>query len=42
MVEQLRDELSMGMAELEEQLARPVRLQPETAYLQDAFDVVPL
>ena len=41
-VEQLRDELSMGMAELEEQLARPVRLQPETAYLQDAFDVVPL
>ncbi|MCK5771713.1 ribonuclease G [Algiphilus sp.] len=41
-VDRLRDELSVGMAELEEQLARPVRLQTETGYLQDTFDVVPL
>ena len=41
-IERLRDDLSVGLAELEEQLSRPVRLQPEPQYLQESFDVVPI
>jgi ribonuclease G len=41
-IARLRDEHSMGLAELEEQLHRPVRLQAEATYLQDNFDVIPL
>ena len=29
-----------GLLELEQQIAKPIRLQPESLYLQDQFDVV--
>jgi ribonuclease G len=33
---------SLGLAELEAQLNRPIRMQAEAAYSQETFDVVPL
>jgi ribonuclease G len=36
----LLDEESNGLAELEAHTGKPVRLQPESLYLQDQFDVV--
>ena len=36
------EELSLGLAELEAQLHRPIRLQAEISYGQESFDVVPL
>ena len=36
------EEQSLGLAELEAQLHRPIRLQAETSYGQESFDVVPL
>jgi ribonuclease G len=39
-IELLLDEQSIALAELEEQIGKTVRLQPESLYLQDQFDVV--
>lgn len=39
-IELLLDEESNGLAELEAHTGKPVRLQPESLYLQDQFDVV--
>jgi ribonuclease G len=39
-VESLLDEESAAMAELETQLARPIRLQAEALYGVDQYDVV--
>jgi ribonuclease G len=33
---------SLGLAELESQLRRPIRLQADTSYGQESFDVVPM
>jgi ribonuclease G len=41
-IERLTGEESRGLAELEASLERPIRLQPETGYTQESFDVVPL
>jgi ribonuclease G len=41
-IARLTDEQPQALAELEEQLRRPIRLQAEPQYLQDAYDVVPL
>ncbi|MDD3763279.1 MAG: ribonuclease G [Nevskiales bacterium] len=41
-IQQLVEEDSMGLAELESSLNRPIRLQAESAYTQESFDVVPL
>jgi ribonuclease G len=41
-IARLMDEQSHELAELEEQLKRPIRLQAESLYLQEGFDVVPL
>lgn len=41
-IQRLFDEQSQGLAELEEQLQRPIKLQAETSYLPEHFDVVPL
>jgi ribonuclease G len=41
-IARLTDEQPQAMAELEELLRRPIRLQAEPQYLQDAYDVVPL
>lgn len=41
-LEMLVDEESASMAELEVATGRPIRLQAETLYAQDHFDVVPL
>ncbi len=41
-IERLTDEQPQALAELEEQLHRPIKLQAEPQYLQDAYDVVPL
>jgi ribonuclease G len=41
-IQRLVEEESLGLAELEAALNRPIRLQAETAYNQDSFDVVPL
>jgi ribonuclease G len=41
-IARLLDEQSQGLAELELQLKRPIRLQTENQYLQDNYDVVPL
>ena len=38
----LFDEQSQGLAELEEQLKLPIKLQAEAGYLLEAYDVVPL
>ena len=39
-IELLLDEESNGLAEIEEQIGKRIRLQPETLYLRDQFDVV--
>ncbi len=39
-IELLLDEEAKGLAEIEEQTGKPIRLQPESLYLQDQFDVV--
>jgi ribonuclease G len=39
-IEMLLDEQAAGMAELEEQTGKPIRMQPEALYLPDQFDVV--
>jgi ribonuclease G len=39
-IELLLDEQSNALAELEEQIGKTIRLQPESLYLQDQFDVV--
>lgn len=39
-IELLLDEEASGLAELERQTGKPIRLQPEALYLQDQFDVV--
>ena len=41
-VDRLLDEESTGLAELEAQIGKPIRLQAETLYSQEQFDVVPL
>jgi ribonuclease G len=41
-IARLMEEQSQDLAELEEQLKRPIRLQSESLYLQDGFDVVPI
>ncbi|HKV98018.1 MAG TPA: ribonuclease G [Gammaproteobacteria bacterium] len=41
-VGRLLDEESTGLAELEAQIGKPIRLQAETLYSQEQFDVVPL
>ena len=41
-IARLTDEQPQALAELEEQLHRPIKLQAEAQYLQDAYDVVPL
>jgi ribonuclease G len=39
-IELLLDEESKGLLELEQQIGKPIRLQPESLYLQDQFDVI--
>ena len=39
-IEFLLDEEARGLAEIEEQTGKAIRLQPEALYLQDQFDVV--
>ncbi|HET7396316.1 MAG TPA: ribonuclease G [Gammaproteobacteria bacterium] len=41
-VDLLLDEESAGMAELETQIGKPIRLQTEALYTQEQFDVVPM
>ncbi len=41
-IQRLLEEESLGLAQLEALLERPIRLQAETAYAQESFDVVPL
>jgi ribonuclease G len=39
-IELLLDEEARGLAEIEEQTGKTIRLQPEALYLQDQFDVI--
>ena len=39
-IELLLDEESNGLVELEQQIGKPIRLQPESLYLHEQFDVV--
>ena len=39
-IELLLDEEANGLAEIEEQIGKSIRLQPESLYLQDQFDVI--
>ncbi len=39
-IDLLLDEEAPGLAETEEQIGKPIRLQPESLYLKDQFDVV--
>jgi ribonuclease G len=41
-VDLLLDEESAGLAELETQIGKPIRLQTEALYTQEQFDVVPM
>ncbi len=41
-IQRLVEEESLGLADLEASLRRPIRLQSESAYLQESYDVVPL
>ncbi len=41
-IQRLVEEESMGLADLEAALRRPIRLQSESAYSQESYDVVPL
>lgn len=40
-IELLLDDESKGLLELEQKIGKPIRLQPESLYLQDHFDVIP-
>ena len=40
LIELLLDEQARSLAELEEQTGKSIRLQTESLYLQDQFDVV--
>jgi ribonuclease G len=39
-IDLLLDDEAKGLTETEEQIGKPIRLQPESLYLQDQFDVV--
>ena len=39
-IDLLLDDEAIGLAEVEEQIGKRIRLQPESLYLQDQFDVV--
>ena len=39
-IELLLDEEADGLAETEQQIGKSIRLQPESLYLKDQFDVV--
>ena len=39
-IDLLLDEEAAGLAEIEEQIGKSIRLQPESLYLKDQFDVV--
>jgi len=39
-IDLLLDEEAGGLAEIEEQIGKSIRLQPESLYLKDQFDVV--
>ena len=39
-IDLLLDDEATGLAEVEEQIGQRIRLQPESLYLQDQFDVV--
>jgi len=39
-IDLLLDEEANGLAELEQQIGKPIRMQPESLYLKDQFDVV--
>jgi len=39
-IDLLLDEESNGLTEIEEQIGKSIRLQPESLYLKDQFDVV--
>ena len=39
-IELLLDEEARGLAEIEEQTGKVIRLQPEALYVQDQFDVI--
>ena len=41
-IELLLDEEARGLTELEQHIGKSIRLQPESLYLQDQFDVVPI
>ena len=41
-VQRLLEDQPLGMAELEASLNRPIRLQAESGYGQETYDVVPL
>ena len=41
-IARLMEEQSQDLAELEELVKRPIRLQSESLYLQEGFDVVPI
>ncbi len=41
-IQRLLEEESLGLAELEGSLERPIKLQAESAYSRESFDVVPL
>ncbi|MBI2382720.1 MAG: ribonuclease G [Gammaproteobacteria bacterium] len=41
-IERLMEEDSGGLAEMESNLQRPIRLQAESLYAQESFDVVPM
>jgi ribonuclease G len=40
--QKLMEDQTLGLAQLEAQLNRPIRLQADPAYPRDSFDVVPL
>jgi len=39
-IDLLLDDEAKGLSEIEEQIGKTIRLQPESLYLQDQFDVV--
>ena len=41
-VERLMEEESTGLAELEEFIGRPIKLQIEALYTPEQFDVIPI
>jgi ribonuclease G len=41
-IQHLTEDSSLGLAELEASLNRPIRLKAEVAYHPESFDVVPL